>query len=84
VSAPSIAELRAKPAEEVLQAAVANPSGTSVSRLPIVDGYILPASAVEVFSRGQQNDVALLAGSTADEGTLFAARAAAPNPSELH
>jgi len=78
LAAPSIVELRAKSAEDVLQAAVVNPGGTSVSRLPIIDGYILPASAVEIFSKGQQNDVALLAGSTADEGTLFAARVQPP------
>ena len=82
LSASSIAELRAKPADEVLQAAVANPTGTSVSRLPILDGYILPMDAIEIFSKGEQNDVALLVGSTTDEGTLFARRVQPPPTQE--
>jgi para-nitrobenzyl esterase len=75
LSAHSIAELRAKPAEDVLDAAAKNPAATvGAVRGPIFDGYVLPANPVELFAKGQQNDVPLLAGSNMDEGTLFANR----------
>ena len=74
VSAHSIAELRAKRADEVLDAAVQNAATVGTVRGPILDGYVLPANAVELFAKGQQNDVPLLAGSNTDEGTLFANR----------
>jgi para-nitrobenzyl esterase len=44
---------------------------------PIVDGHVLEAGVEEVFARGGQNDVPLLAGYTRDEGTPY------PTP-ELH
>jgi para-nitrobenzyl esterase len=75
LSAHSIAELRAKRAEDVLDAAAKNAAATvGTVRGPILDGYVLPANAVELFAKGQQNDVPLLAGSNTDEGTLFANR----------
>ena len=75
LSAHSIAELRAKRAEDVLDAAAKNAAATvGAVRGPILDGYVLPANAVELFAKGQQNDVPLLAGSNMDEGTLFANR----------
>src|SRR5262249_33116343 len=40
----------------------------------------LPASGAEIFAQGRQADVSLLAGSNADEGTLFAARVPQPTP----
>lgn len=80
LGAHSVAELRAKPAEEVLQAATsrANDPTIAIIRTPTVDGHVLPARAEAMFSHGQQNDVALLAGSNADEGTLFAGRVQPP------
>jgi para-nitrobenzyl esterase len=80
LSVRSIAELRAKPAEELLDAAAKNSSVLTRSRLPNIDGYVLPANATEIFAKGQQSEVPLLAGSNADEGTLFAARAQTPTP----
>jgi para-nitrobenzyl esterase len=74
LSAHSIAELRAKRAEDVLDAAAKNAATINTVRGPILDGYVLPANAVELFGKGQQNNVPLLAGSNADEGTLFANR----------
>ena len=80
LGAHSVAELRARPAGEVLQAATSRASdpATATTRTAILDGYVLPARADEIFGKGQQNDVALLAGSNADEGTLFAARVQPP------
>ena len=61
----SIAALRAKPSAEImkLQAAAA----------PIVDGYLLPKDVRTIYAEGKQNDVPMLIGSNADEGTAFAA-----------
>ncbi len=72
--AHSMAELRAKPAEDVLDAAAKNAAAVGTVRGPILEGYVLPANAAELFAKGQQNDVPLLAGSNMDEGTLFANR----------
>jgi para-nitrobenzyl esterase len=80
LGAHSIAELRAKPASDVLDAVAKNARSLIASRLPIVDGYVLPENVVALFSSGRQNNVPLLAGSNADEGTLFAGRVPAPTP----
>jgi para-nitrobenzyl esterase len=61
----SIATLRAKPADEIMKIQAA--SG------PIVDGYLLPKDVRTIYAEGKQNDVPLLIGSNADEGTAFAA-----------
>jgi para-nitrobenzyl esterase len=64
----NLAELRQKSAEEIL----AVPSATRFeSAIPILDRYVLPATADEIFAAGRQNDVPLLLGSTADEGSNF-------------
>jgi para-nitrobenzyl esterase len=84
LSAHSVAELRAKSAEAVLEAVTKNPTATAVSRGPIIDGYVLPVNAAEIFAKGQQTDVPLLAGSNADEGTLFAGRVRPPPTPESY
>jgi para-nitrobenzyl esterase len=64
LGAKSLAELRAKPAAEVLDAATADPS----ARIgPNVDGYMLPEPVFSVFAAGKQARVPLLAGWNADE-----------------
>ncbi|HML15778.1 MAG TPA: carboxylesterase family protein, partial [Bryobacteraceae bacterium] len=63
VEASSLAELRAKPAAELLKAE----RGASGN----VDGYFLPADVYTIFSSGKQNDVPTLIGSNANEGTAF-------------
>lgn len=60
--ASSLAELRAKAAEEVL-----NARGTQ----PIIDGWFIPDDPGTIFAEGKQNDVPLLVGSNKDEGTFF-------------
>ena len=59
--------LRAKSADEVLKM-------TYDQRAigPLVDGYLLPSDIYTIFKDGKQNDVPLLAGYNADEGTAFA------------
>ena len=63
LGAHSLAELRAKPAEEVLKAG----RGTG----PVIDGWFLPEDVGATFAEGKQNDVPLLVGSNQDEGTFF-------------
>jgi para-nitrobenzyl esterase len=61
--AASIAALRAKPAQEVLDAALK----TRQFFAPIVDGYFLPSDAYTIYAAGRQHHVPLLAGWNADE-----------------
>ncbi len=80
LSAHSLAELRARPAEALLDAVVKNPDVPRLSRGPIIDGWVLPLNPVEIFAKGLQTDVPMLAGSTSDEGTLFTGRAQQATP----
>jgi para-nitrobenzyl esterase len=72
VGAKSLAELRAKPADEILKASM---KGGAIRYSPIIDGYFLPAEPAQIFAKGEQSHVPLLAGWNADEvrmGTLAA------------
>lgn len=60
----SIKDLRAKPAEELVN--------TAGSFRPNVDGWSLPQDVRSIFTSGKQNDVPILVGSNADEGTSLA------------
>jgi para-nitrobenzyl esterase len=61
--ASSLAELRAKPADELLKAGRGGG--------PVVDGWLLPEDPAKIFAEGKQNDVPLIVGSNKDEGTFF-------------
>jgi para-nitrobenzyl esterase len=61
--AGTIQDLRAKSADDVLKMT----GGFSVN----VDGWLLPTDVMTIFEKGQQNDVPVLMGSNADEGTAF-------------
>ena len=67
----SLAELRAKSAQEVLQAAIKAPITYGFG---VVDGYVVPEHPAKAYAQGKQHEVPLLAGWNAGEGTLFAAR----------
>jgi para-nitrobenzyl esterase len=60
----SLAGLRAKPADEILQAAL-KPGTTRFS--PNVDGHFLPEAPKAIFAAGKQSQVPLLAGWNLDE-----------------
>lgn len=62
IGAHSLADLRAKPADEILKIRGGG---------PIVDGWVLPEDVGKVFAEGKQNDVPVLLGSNKDEGTFF-------------
>jgi para-nitrobenzyl esterase len=70
LSATTLAELRALPADKILEAVSQKPEpGSPPLRFaPDVDGYFLPESVPAIFAAHQQNDVPLLAGWNRDEG----------------
>jgi len=63
MNAPTIEALRARPAVDLLGGPGTPPRWFS----PIVDGYVLPAPVSEIFAKGQQHKVPLLAGWNAGE-----------------
>jgi para-nitrobenzyl esterase len=63
LGAASLAELRAKPADEILKKVQ--------GRGPVIDGYVLPQPIADIFAAGKQNDVTLLTGWNQDEGMAF-------------
>jgi len=71
----SLDDLRAMSAEELLQ--LTAPTAT-VHLKPLIDGYVFPAEASELFPSGQFRDVPLLLGSNCDDGSQFASRSGDP------
>jgi len=69
VGANSLAQMRAKPGNDLLQAAAKNNRGFGFS--PDIDGYFLPTVALAIYAQGAQSHVPLLAGWNADEGKMF-------------
>jgi para-nitrobenzyl esterase len=65
--ANSLAELRAKPAEELLAVKGAFPFR------PVVDGYLWPKDTAAIFHDGEQSRVPVIVGSNSDEGTVLGA-----------
>jgi len=61
----SLAELRAAPSEELLEASIKYPQGLNGA---IVDGWFLPQDLYTAYSQGKQADIALITGATNDEG----------------
>lgn len=62
----SLEELRAMPAEKILEVIS---QGQGVRFVPNIDGYFLPESVAAIFAAGKQAHVPLLAGWNADEQT---------------
>jgi para-nitrobenzyl esterase len=67
LGARNLADLRAVPADKLLAAAG---SMGIYFNLPVVDGHVLPDSPWRVFQARRQNDVPLLIGWNANEGSL--------------
>jgi len=78
LSAKTIAEARAVPAQKVLDAAMDATKGGAFRFGPDVDGYFLPESVPAIFAAGKQNDVPLLAGWNHDEGGFTAEKDKSP------
>jgi para-nitrobenzyl esterase len=71
LGAKTLADLRAIPAQKVLDAAV---NDKNVRFAPNVDGYFLPEAVPAIFAAGKQSDVPLLAGWNKDEGSFDASK----------
>jgi para-nitrobenzyl esterase len=67
LGAHSLEELRAKPADELLEAALKQ---QLLRFAPNIDGYFLPDSAASIYVAGKQSHIPLLAGWNADEGSF--------------
>ena len=68
----SIEELRAMPAERINTAVTRDfAGGAPMVFAPGIDGHVFPANMEEVFRKGQQNDVPLLAGYNKREAFPF-------------
>jgi len=65
LGAHSLDELRAKPAQELLDAALKQ---HEIWFRPDIDGYFLPETVPAIYAAGRQSHVPLLAGWNADEG----------------
>ncbi|MFD3000631.1 carboxylesterase/lipase family protein [Pontibacter toksunensis] len=68
IGANSLAELRAMPAEQLLEAAGKVGMGRFV---PTIDGYFFPKSPVAIYAAGEQAKVPLLAGWNSEEMTYM-------------
>ena len=64
IGADSLAALRSKSADDLQKA-------TGFATAANVDGWLLPQDVYTIFAQGKQNDVPVLIGSNADEGTMF-------------
>ncbi len=67
IGAASLEALRAMPAQQLLDAALK--AKDSYRFAPNIDGYFLPASPSEIYAKGDQAHVPLLAGWNHDEGS---------------
>jgi para-nitrobenzyl esterase len=65
----SLKELRAMPADKLLETVSKPGSERRGPSTVVVDGYFLPKPVREIFAAGEQNDVPLLAGWNRDEGS---------------
>lgn len=73
----TLAALRAVPSEELLTKSASGPRFA-----PTVDGWVVRDYPATLYKKGLQHDVPLLAGTNADEGSLFAMRSASSTDDE--
>lgn len=69
VGASSLSQMRAKPGDELLQAAAKMERGFVFG--PNIDEHFLPSEALPIYEQGAQSHVPLLAGWNADEGKMM-------------
>ena len=75
-------ELRNKSTEEII-AAFDKQRNTGWAR-GTVDGWVFPEEIYSIFSKGKQNDVPVIVGSNADEGTSLLSPALIPKSAEMY
>jgi len=79
LGAQTLNELRAIPAQRILDASLKKDDSQSPPRFaPDIDGYFLPEPVPAIFAQGKQSDVPLLAGWNHDEGSLEAVPGQSP------
>lgn len=71
---PTLANLRAVPANEVMAVAQANGFNTQ----GIVDGWVFPDQIYDIMAQGKQNKVPVIVGFNSDEGTTLGATQRVP------
>jgi len=76
----TLAQLRAIPAQKLLDGSWKPGRNDNFDFDPVVDGYFLPNTVAAIFAAGNQSDVPLLAGWNHDEGRV--ATASAPKKSD--
>ena len=69
--------LRAKPPDELIKATTDDDIDL------VVDGWLLPQSVYSIFAEGKQNDVPIIVGSNANEGTNFPPPGGAISPADF-
>jgi para-nitrobenzyl esterase len=74
LDAPTLADLRAVPAHEVLAAAL----GSGMPLTTVVDGHTVPDQPGALFAAGRQHDVPVILGFNKDEGTSLTAPSVRP------
>ncbi len=68
LGAKTIAELRARPADEILKASM---DDKALHSDVVIDGYVLPKDMASIYAAGEQSHVPLLAGWNADESRVY-------------
>ncbi|HUO97204.1 MAG TPA: carboxylesterase family protein [Rhizomicrobium sp.] len=71
VGAPTLAKLRALPAEDLLKAPVPAGGPPMLRFMPIVDGWLLPGQPADLSAKGEINDTPFLTGQTANEASAM-------------
>lgn len=80
IGATGLADLRAMPARQLMDAAMAANFRTD----GIVDGWVIPEQPYAIFSEGRQNKVPVLVGFNSDEGTTLGAAANLPATTQAY
>ena len=71
IGKPSVAALRAMPAQALLEASGKTPAATATNTA-IVDGWFLPQDIYTIYSQGKQNDIPLITGEPTTRARLGA------------
>lgn len=76
--AQSIKDLRAVPADKIIDIFNNNAEGRRFRSQPNVDGWVLPDEVRGIFAKSRQNDVPVIVGSNANEMTSLTTQAQLP------
>lgn len=77
LKANTLAELRAKTSDEILQVFdfTVSPFSAGMAFAPVIDGQVIPGDPEKLYANGRQAKVPVITGFNADEGNLFYAGA---------